>query len=83
MSVWQLQEAKAKLSELIKKALQFGPQEISIRGVVQGVFISKQDYDKLTGKKKESFAKFMRKSPLVGIDLDLNREQTGIRDLEL
>jgi prevent-host-death family protein len=37
---WQMQEAKAKLSELIQKACKEGPQEISVRGKVKAVLTS-------------------------------------------
>jgi len=32
MSTWQLQEAKARLSEVIKKAKKEGPQSITVHG---------------------------------------------------
>ena len=30
---WQLQDAKARLSDLVKRAASDGPQEITVRGV--------------------------------------------------
>ncbi len=84
MKTWQLQEAKAKLSELVKTTLDLGPQGISVRGNLEVILISKKDYDKLCNKKKpESFVDFMRKSPLMGVELDLERDQTPIRDIDL
>lgn len=84
MKTWQLQEAKAKLSELVKTTLDLGPQGISVRGTLEVILISKKDYDKLINKKKpESFNEFMQKSPLRGLDLDLTRDQDPVRDIEL
>lgn len=84
MKIWQLQEAKAKFSQLIRDVLANGPQGVSIRGVFQIVIISRCDYEKLFQKKnKDNFAEFMRKSPLYGIDLDLERDQSLCRDIEL
>lgn len=79
---WQLQEAKAKLSQLIKKALAKGPQGISIRGVPEIIVLSKHDYDQLT-QPKQSAWQFFRDSPLVDCNLDLKRDQSLTRDVDL
>ena len=39
MGDWQLQEAKARLSEVIKKAAKEGPQKITVRGERMAVVI--------------------------------------------
>ncbi len=46
MLQWQLQDAKSKLSELIRFA-QESPQVITVRGREEAVLISKKYYDKL------------------------------------
>ncbi len=81
--IWQLQEAKAKLSQFVQDALSKGPQQISVRGVVAGIFLSKKDYDKLVKAKNQNLVELMQASPLHGLDLDLNRDQSGLRDIEL
>jgi len=70
MRTWQLQEAKARLSEVIKQASQEGPQTITMRGEPTAVVISKDEYERLK-QPRGSFVEFMRKSPLYGVDLDL------------
>ena len=70
MRTWQLQEAKARLSEVIKQASQEGPQTIKMRGEPTAVVISKDEYERLKHP-RGSFVDFMRKSPLYGVDLDL------------
>ena len=40
MASWQLQEAKARLSELVKSAEQDGPQEITVHGRAAAVVVS-------------------------------------------
>jgi prevent-host-death family protein len=82
MGVWQLQEAKARLSELIKKASKEGPQEITIHGEPTAVVISSREYERLKHP-KGSFVEFMRRSPLYGLELDLRREQTLTRKSEV
>lgn len=78
MYTWQLQVAKARLSDVIKKAVKEGPQEITVHGEPTAVVISSKEYERLKHP-KGSFVAFMRSSPLYGIDLDLKREQTLTR----
>jgi prevent-host-death family protein len=49
--VWQLQEAKARLSEVIRRATDDGPQHISLRGAPAVVVLSEDDYRRLTAKR--------------------------------
>jgi prevent-host-death family protein len=79
MGTWQLQEAKARLSEVIKKATQEGPQNITVHGRASVVIISDKEYKRLKHP-KESFVKFMRRSPLYGVELNVSREQTLTRE---
>jgi antitoxin Phd len=82
MDTWQLQEAKARLSEVIKKAAKKGPQKITVHGEPTAVVISSEEYERLK-RPKESFVKFMRRSPLYGMELNLRREQTLTRKSEV
>lgn len=82
MKVWQLQDAKAKLSELVKHVLNSGPQGISLRGVLEVVLMSRKDYEKITGQ-KSSFIKLMRNSPLKGLNIDTRRDKSKSRDVTL
>lgn len=81
MNIWQLQEAKAKLTQLINDA-EKEPQIISRHGVQKTVVMSIGQYAKLT-KQNQSIVNFLRASPLCGIDLDLERDQSGPRDIDL
>jgi len=82
MDKWQLQEAKARLSEVIKKAKKEGPQGITVHGEPTAVVISKEEYEKLK-RPKGSFVEFMRRSPLYGLALELRREQTLTREADV
>jgi prevent-host-death family protein len=44
---WQLQEAKAKFSQLVQKALDEGPQTVTRHGKEVAVLLSADDYKKL------------------------------------
>lgn len=79
MQSWQLQEAKNKLSRVIDDALAIGPQLITRRGEEVVIVLSYSDYQKLTGN-GESLYDFLMRSPLVGSDLDLSRDDSPIPD---
>jgi len=82
MRTWQLQQAKARLSEVIKQASKEGPQTITMRGEPTAVVISKDEYERMKHP-RGSFVEFMRTSPLYGVDLDLRREQSLTRESDI
>ena len=45
---WQLQEAKARFSEVVKQARANGPQHVSVRGVPAVVVVSEEEFAKLS-----------------------------------
>jgi prevent-host-death family protein len=79
---WQLQEAKNRLSELVRKAREEGPQVITVHGQDAAVVVSAEHYSKLH-KRKGSLVEFFQKSPLVGAELDLGRSGDIGRDVDL
>jgi prevent-host-death family protein len=82
MKYWPLQDAKARLSELIKRAQMEGPQEITVRGEAAAVVIAKKDFDRLS-EPKPRLVEFLRNSPLADAQLDIERDKSPIRDVEL
>lgn len=81
MQSWQLQEAKARMSELIKQS-KLEPQEITVHGKPGAVLVSTAAYQHLTSD-GESLVDFMRRSPLFGLkELSFQREQGVSRDVE-
>ena len=80
MTKWQLQEAKNRLSEVVRKASDEGPQVITLRGDDAVVVVAADEYARLTRKPKGSLVDFFRESPLGAITLDLTRShETGRR----
>jgi prevent-host-death family protein len=45
---WQLQDAKARFSELVRRAREQGPQHVSVRGEPAVVVVSEQEFARLT-----------------------------------
>jgi antitoxin Phd len=82
---WQLQTAKARCSELFRRARSEGPQLITRQGKEGVVMISDEQYEQLVGKahQPKSLLQFFRESPLVGLALDLERNKDEGRDIEL
>ena len=82
MRVWALQDAKNRLSELVDRAIEEGPQTITRRGRETAVVVSVSDYKRLT-KPEGSLVSFLRRSPLVGVELDLERVDDYGRKVDL
>jgi len=82
MKTWQLQDAKAHLSRVVKEALSHGPQGISLRGEPAVVVISRNDYDKLLAP-KPPFVQFMQQSPLSDVNISLKRDKSLTRKVQL
>jgi antitoxin Phd len=80
--IWQLQEAKNKFSEVVNEALSKGPQYVTRRGEQVVVILATREYQRLL-KAKPTLSEFFRRSPLVGIDLDLERDHSYPRDVDL
>jgi len=82
---WQIQTAKAKFSEVFRRARTEGPQRITRQGKEGVVMIADEQYQHLVGKSHQpkSLVQFFRESPLVGIDLNLERAEDEGREIEL
>ncbi|SMO84318.1 type II toxin-antitoxin system Phd/YefM family antitoxin [Gracilimonas mengyeensis] len=79
---WQLQEAKNKFSEVVRKANQEGPQTVTKHGKDSVVVLSAKDYQKLE-RPKNSLVDFFQESLLFVIQLDVRRDKSLARDIEL
>lgn len=82
---WQVQSAKARFSEVFRKARTEGPQRITRQGKEGVVMVAEEHYERLVGKSDQprSLVQFFRQSPLVGVDLDLKRDRDPGRDIDL
>ena len=82
MKKWKLQEARARLGELLKAAGRVGPQEITMRGRSAAVVLSRADYDRLRAR-RSPFVEFIRRSPLAGAALEFKRNQSVDRSVSV
>src|SRR5882762_11070683 len=84
-AAWQIQTAKARFSEVFRRTRSEGPQRITRQGKEGVVMISDEQYDGLVSRshRPKSIVQFFRESPLVGVELNLERAKDEGRDIEL
>jgi antitoxin Phd len=79
---WKLEDAKARFSELVRRAQSEGPQRVTVRGRDAVVVISAAELERLLPEKRRlPFVRFMESLYVEG--LDLSREPDHGRDAEL
>ena len=81
-NVWQLQEAKNRFSHLVDRAQHEGPQFVTKHGKESVVVLSVEDYKKIT-KPKSNLLHFLQSSPLARTSLDIRRDKSLSREIEL
>jgi antitoxin Phd len=77
---WQLQEAKARFSELVQKAIEDGPQTVTRHGKETVVVLSVKEYARLH-ERQPSLKEVLMSGPEG--DLDLEREPDYGREIEV
>ena len=74
---WQLQEAKAKFSELVQKAIEEGPQTVTRRGKPSVVVLSAEQFE-LMKKRQIDLKDLLRSAPWH--ELEIERDTSPPRD---
>jgi antitoxin Phd len=82
---WQLQTAKARFSELFRRARNEGPQIVTRQGKEQVVVLPAEEFERLTRRARQprSLVRFFAESPLAGVKLDLRRSKDEGREIKL
>jgi prevent-host-death family protein len=82
---WQLQTAKARFSELFRRARAEGPQYVTRQGKEAVVVVPAEEFERLTGRTRQprSLVEFFAASPLAGTELDLKRKADYGRKINL
>ena len=82
---WQVQTAKARFSELFRKAREDGPQVVSKGGKESVVVLPVEQYDALLARAGQPtrLVDFLQRSPLRGVELDLERNPDTGRKVSL
>ncbi len=80
-NIWQLQDAKIKLIEVVERALTQEAQIVTRRGKKVVVVLPYEEYERLT-RKEGSLAQFLLDSPLAGSGLKIERNRDLPRGIE-
>ncbi len=80
---WQLQEAKQRFSELVRRAEKDGPQVVTRHGEEVVVVVPAEEWRRMSGggEKKMDFKEFLMSAPDLSV-LDLERPREMPRDVE-
>ncbi len=83
-STWQLHDAKARFSELFKRARSDGPQRVVKQGGEAVVVVLAEEFDRMSDRAAQpaSLAEFFRSAPTGGEPLDLTRKHDTTRTLK-
>lgn len=81
---WALQDAKARFSELVRKAKTEGPQRITVHGREEVVVVSVEEYRRGTGEPTgRVLVELLHESPLRDIEMERSRTRSHVRTVEL
>jgi prevent-host-death family protein len=82
VATWKLEDAKARFSEVVRRANAEGPQTVTVRGRRAVVVVDAADYARLADAKPEvPLVDFLESLDLDGLDLDRVRDPG--REVEL
>lgn len=79
--VWQFQEAKAKLSEVLNRVDESG-QQIIVRNKKHFIILNGDAYNEYRGSRRSIIDVFLR-CPHPDIELDISRSKETLRDIDL
>lgn len=79
---WQLQEAKASFSEVVRRSQQ-QPQWVTVRGTPSAVVVSAEYFERLQSRGGGDLVGLMQKAPLDGVEFSSRGEAMPVRDVAL
>jgi len=80
---WQLQDAKAQLSELVRRAREC-PQHVTVNGLERAVVLSTEEYVRLRGQPTgRDLVDLMARSSLADLVLEHPKVQGAVRAVTL
>ena len=76
MERWKLEDAKARLSEVVRLAASNGPQLVTVRGREAAIILAPEDYRQLLPKptSHKPLVRFLQGLGLEGLDLKRERD---------
>jgi prevent-host-death family protein len=81
---WALQDAKARFSEVVRKAKTEGPQRITVHGREEVVVVSVEEYRRVKGQPSgQALVRLLHDSPLRDITIVRTRTRGRVRGIDL
>ncbi len=80
--IWQLQDAKSRFSELVDRAIKDGAQVVTRHGQKVVVVVAYDEYERMT-QPKDNLAEFLLNSPFARSELEIERDRSLPRDLDI
>jgi prevent-host-death family protein len=81
---WSLQDAKARLSELVRLAQQQGPQRVTVHGRDVVVVVRADEFDRMrTPVSGRDIVRALRESPLADVPFERVSIEAPVRDVDL
>lgn len=80
---WQLQEAKARFSEVVEEALAGEPQIVTRRGRRAVAILRYEEYERLLGGGVSAWDVWKAAPRLTEDELPLRRDMAGVRPVDL
>lgn len=79
-----MQDAKARFSELVRRAKQEGPQHVTVHGREEVVIIGADDFRRLAGERSgEALVDALQMSPHRSMSIEPPRLRMRVRDVDL
>ena len=83
-ATWTLQDAKARLSEVLRRAQTDGPQHVTVHGREHAVVLSAEEFRRLKGGQTgQALIEAIQASPHRDFDLQPRSVRPPVRDVEL
>jgi prevent-host-death family protein len=81
---WRLQDAKARLSEVVRRAQQRGPQRVTLHGRDAVVVVRADEFDRMRKPVSgRDIVKALAASPLGDVSFDRLTVKSAVRDVDL
>ncbi|WP_424360861.1 type II toxin-antitoxin system prevent-host-death family antitoxin [Methylocystis parvus] len=81
---WQLQDAKARFSELVRRVRSEGPQRVSVHGRDEVVVVSVEEFNRLKGERTgAALIDALQASPYRDVEIEPKRASMPVRGIDL
>jgi prevent-host-death family protein len=81
---WQLQEAKARFSEVVRRAKEEGPQHVTVHGREEVVIVGADEFRRLAGGRSgKALVDALQTAPHRSARIEPSRTRMPVRDVDL